>query len=625
MAVQVVSTAGTAAPGTQRMSSVHALPEANQSAIDGHRDVPAPTSSQLFAGTVSRLDHFVGKALRIDAALEEKRQAVADAIFCSRLEADDTHASFAAVCDALVAEIQSLGDAARLEDSQLVSRFCTVEKIPHELLVDAKRRNSLIRFIQSSPKRRTKRIMQDVLQGINESPAMCSALDRAAKEREALIADHCYALAMSDHVPICVTLYATAPSNDAPHEDTPSAVEASTAVGAAHEPSQQLFSVCSLNVMERMRDGVNTYVCSLPCARTQAAREVLTSALCHPLSRAAQLRLLLQFLEQQLGSTSPAGRAHDAVCMQELDDEMLCGLRAESARRGWHMLASSETQATEGAEKTRCDGRTAIISPIPFISEPDVEVSFNWSATRTRSRRFAAATFDLNSARRHRAGLPCAAAAQPAPLTLVCVHVMHAPLSRSKAKAGSSGGFCSESSQFVLATLEAARTRFEHAADASRRVLAVGDFNCPVADLLHATTRLNASAALVDDQCDACAQGAVLDATPGLPHVATRPETPQAATRPDAPHSTVSPHPPPVQNAQDKALRALQTELEAWCPFFPSSPTQFGTSRAIDGACLLRDRHLLPSKRASEATRTPTRTGSHPCWLQVSTQLVKFA
>jgi endonuclease/exonuclease/phosphatase family metal-dependent hydrolase len=374
--------------------------------------------------------------------------------------------------------------------------FASVERIPRKLL-EPGAATHLIGYIRSTPTRAKKRAMDVARQQAKMSLAMNEYRNEAAIKRRALIENNSAALARSDHLPIVVHLRATLTS-PAEQPDTtrldaqvnqqhgysspaaPAAGMASsfaTATATLSTTHSQLqvsttnFCVVSHNVQELVEDGISMYASCLASSHLmgvapaygtlKSARELvgtLVGAMLSPAVRNAQREVLVTFLETHVPKC-------DAVCLQELSNELVGSLEAVCAAHAprWYFHASMRpaSQRRFGG----CDARTAILSVRKFMAEDDCVVTFqSSSATPTaRIRRYATVTF-----------LPDKALASA--VTLISTHVLHSSC-KSNASGVTHGNIenIRTSEEQVLAQL---RPRLA-TADV---VMLVGDFNGPLGD-----------------------------------------------------------------------------------------------------------------------------------------------
>jgi hypothetical protein len=206
----------------------------------------------------------------------------------------------------------------------------------------------------------------------------CSAVSRdAAEEAEAAATDvarqHATFLAHSDHRPIWVSLFSA-------------------------EGGRRLCTVCSHNIQEFVTDGVTSYVCAQPCVRGSRGAgysRLLARAMLSPVAKARHTQDVLQLVEQQLcrrrrcgGASTPTSSSSgpaalpgehdidvDAVCLQEVDREVLAALRqASGAGGGWYVHACATAEEAAPPEG-RCSAITAIVTREPPLRLlPDVVV-----------------------------------------------------------------------------------------------------------------------------------------------------------------------------------------------------------------------------------------------------------
>ncbi len=169
--------------------------------------------------------------------------------------------------------------------------------------------------------------------------------------------------------------------------------------------------VASHNVQEMVEDGVSTYICSLACVRGSRGSghaEQLKSAMLSRPARARHKQRILDMLRSQLIGDGAANTAPiDAVCLQEVDREVLRAIQSEAKSTGWSVHANAIAQELEPTTG-RCSAITAIVSRDPPIQMlPDVVVEVG-DAKKKRAK-----------VRRH------AAVVLASGVALVSVHVQH--------------------------------------------------------------------------------------------------------------------------------------------------------------------------------------------------------
>ena len=155
--------------------------------------------------------------------------------------------------------------------------------------------------------------------------------------------------------------------------------------------------VASHNVQEMVDDGVSTYICSMECvrgSRGSGATAQLTSAMLSKPARARHTQRVVDMLRSQLG-VGGAGESVqspiDAVCLQEVDRELLKVIQGEAKSAGWSVHANATAQEPDPGTG-RCSSITAIVSSEPPMRVlPDVVVDVKDTATkRVNERRHAA-------------------------------------------------------------------------------------------------------------------------------------------------------------------------------------------------------------------------------------------
>ena len=202
-------------------------------------------------------------------------------------------------------------------------------------------------------------------------------------------------LSLSDHRPIWaqVTLPSATSSGDS--RDSRDSRDSS---GDSRDDSATLgLRVASHNVQEMVDDGVSTYVCSMECvrgSRGSGATAQLTSAMLSKPARARHTQRIVDMLRSQLGVDGAGESVQpliDAVCLQEVDRELLKAIQAEAKSTGWSVHANASAQEPE-LGTGRCSSITAVVSREPPMRVlPDVVVEYTDAATkRVNTRRHAA-------------------------------------------------------------------------------------------------------------------------------------------------------------------------------------------------------------------------------------------
>lgn len=257
------------------------------------------------------------------------------------------------------------------------------------------------------------------------------------------MASHLAALAQSDHRPIRATVHTA---------------------GLGDEDPAVMMAVASLNVLERCRDGLATYVGALPHVRALSHRgrseaiARLTRALSEPSVVQRQQADVVSMVANELEV-----RGSLAVCLQEVGAELLAAVRAAGAcaRPPWHVHASrGADEPPESAEGGGCSAGTCIVCTVRLTPEEDVVVV----AGRGRRRAFAAASIIADET------------TPPNPtLTIVAVHVLHDVASQPSSH-------CKEppTNEVHIRDAEAAIvSAFGTRLAAGGQVLAIGDWNGP--------------------------------------------------------------------------------------------------------------------------------------------------
>lgn len=155
----------------------------------------------------------------------------------------------ATAADALIAEIdaESPADASAIQALSTFVAFATACHIPKKLVAPGQSANALSGFVRTARHRlgkaayREKRINRLAHEWIGSSRADEARAD-AADARRVLVTGAASLLALSDHVAVAGLLDLPSPSTSAHRQ----------------------LRVASHNIQEHVRDGVTTYVCSLP-------------------------------------------------------------------------------------------------------------------------------------------------------------------------------------------------------------------------------------------------------------------------------------------------------------------------------------------------------------------------
>ena len=518
-------------------------------------------------------------ALRAIAAFDGEALATLDAVNAARVAAIEDRLASAdvvaiieagvaaafdprahAACAAALAAVQEVPAAAAedecawdglLFDERLQHFTRTVGRMPAGVL-KRKSLEALRGFLESRAKASSEAGIREKERGkarqaatvwVQEHSSRVAAADAAAKERrQQALTMHAAALAQSDHRPIraSATIPALQPlprAGTRRHADTLSAATLTV-------------RVASLNVQEHCRDGLNTFVSSLPHVRAQGAgsgaAKRLMEAMCSREVVRRQCADVIAFVEGEL-----ACRGTRAVCLQEVRGPLLAAVRAAAAAAvpPWYVHASRGAGGDDGPPAAEpplplcsdesCAAATCIVAARPFAVEEDVVVTFG----RGKKRAFAAVTFSSGSARTAEVSAEAGGAGgalaeeQEPPVSIVAVHVRHDDhggfIRRDPTKP--SGGQPSNISHIGSAERAITEALLARLGSSSGGVLlAIGDWNGPAID------------ASVSDR------------------LTTEPETGRAVTT-----------------------------LRAW----PHGPTQYGTPAPVDGAVLW----VLPPRRGAQS------------------------
>jgi exonuclease III len=454
---------------------------------------------QPFLHTVESLSSFLTEAGKVEDWLASRLSEVT-ATFAVH---DSQLAALKILSEALLLEAEECSTTDEVMRCESFDGFASVEPIPPKLF-ESGAATHLIGYIRSTPARAKKRAMDVAREQAERSPAMDEFCSEADIKRRASIEEHSAALARSDHLPIVVHLQTTMRSQtehttetsgaqaDRQHRDSSpadtaaagilSSSDSALAAPASHshltEDRFSEFRVVSHNVQELIEDGVNMYASCLAshqlrmvapagCA-VRSARELvatLVGAMLSPAVRETQREMLLAFLETQVPKC-------DAVCLQELSNELVASLESACAAHAPHWYFHASQKPPRKSSSGGCDARTAIISHREFVPEADCVVTFqSSSATPTaRTRRYATATFSPSGSL--------------APVvTLVSTHVLHS--SGKSTTFGAAQGNVSNihtSEEQVLALLRPRLTT-------ANVVLLVGDFNGPLVNVPNAMAR----------------------------------------------------------------------------------------------------------------------------------------
>jgi hypothetical protein len=168
-----------------------------------------------------------------------------------------------------------------------------------------------------------------------------------------------------------------------------------TSDGSRGDVTTLTVRVASHNVQEMVEDGVSTYVCSMTCvhgSRGSGHAAHLKSAMLSGPARVRHTQRVLDMLRSQLVEDSTADTPPlDAVCLQEVDLELLRAIQAEAKSTRWSVHANATAQEPEPGTG-RCSAITAIVShdpPIRVLPDVVVEVS-DIRKRRAKVRRHAA-------------------------------------------------------------------------------------------------------------------------------------------------------------------------------------------------------------------------------------------
>lgn len=442
--------------------------------------------------TVECLNAFLTEVKRLEDWLANRLSEVT-ATFAVH---DSQLTSLKILSEALLLEADECNTTDEVMRCESFEGFASVEPIPRKLL-ELGAATHLIGYIRSTPARAKKRAMDVAREQAETSLAMSEFRNEADIKRRALVKENSAALARSDHRPIVVHLRTTRanpaeqPNSsrldaqvDKQHGDSSPATAATAGVTSSHATVSATltshshltgytrdFCVVSHNVQELVEDGVSMYASCLASYQLKmvapagcaawSARELISTlvgAMLSPAVREAQREVLVEFLETHVPKC-------DAVCLQELSNELVGSLEAVCAAHAprWHFHASKRPSSQR--RSSGCDARTAIISMRRFTAEEDCVATFQSSSATlaARSRRYATVTF-----------MPDDALATA--VTLVSTHVLHSSCKSSPSSA-THGNVANirVSEEQVLAQL---RPRLA----AAGLVLLVGDFNGPLAN-----------------------------------------------------------------------------------------------------------------------------------------------
>ena len=409
-----------------------------------------------------------------------------------------------------------------VQGCRLFEEFAEREPVPAELLRRGAPASNLLRFITATPARAKRRALDEAARRADATDAVAAWRDAARAEVDDLIEANAPSLAASDHLPVRAELRAR--------------VAGAPGASGTCDRMRVRVRVASHNVQELCLDGVNTYAAAVPLGGTRgggsrgARVAKLTEAMLSPAARASQLAAVIDLIEAEID-----GARSDAVCLQEVSNDLAAGLTAEAARRRWHVHVSDapQPQPRRGA----CAARTAIVSGWPLCAEPDVTVRYG-----KRARRYAAAVVELPADALHGGG---ASAGPPPGVIVVSVHAMHARGVHSSRRAEQPDN--AEHVRMLEAEIHAVYAR--RVARGGTLLIAAGDWNCDIA--CH-----------VDDRVDGHVDGASSD------------NDRRAAVEAHGGHADVT-----CSDVRAASLRVLRAS--------PNEQTQYATPHAVDGALAL--------------------------------------
>ena len=518
-------------------------------------------------GVAVELEEVVRALSAIDSNLSAIREAAVESV--------PVNSALVDICAQLAAEIEAGAEIDKLDQLCGFEDFASQVVVPPTLLTERKRAQ-LAKFVLHAHRGVQSRLLAEACARADVSDAVIRAQEEAVAARSALIWQHKRTLARSDHEPIRATLRGL---------------------------NWQL-RVCSHNVQELVRDGVSTYVSSMPFVGVKAERgadgvngagKLLMSAILdYECVRQQQLQAVLHLLANELGETrgteggsgTESGRnggsvydGHtsqaDAVLLQEVSTGLLAEICAVASSRGWHVhhsLVPPESAVT--SKPGSCCALTCVVtrsaSSRSLTIEPDIVVDVpRLRSSGFRTRRFATVTLGSMPVTAADGAADNESAGSPSlvpPVTLVSVHVLHSPDSIMSGADRQP----TNAEHIWQAVVEIAAT-LAHRIAAGGIILAVGDFNGPL--------------------CFCPAESAAPPLNPSAPERADLVRQVPQRLR-DVRRSGIGASESVLidENVDSYASEALP--CNGFCAISPDSATQFGTPLAVDGAVLLSSERL---------------------------------
>jgi len=291
--------------------------------------VPYPAR---FSHTLSRVGHFLAQMRAVDERLASRLSELT----ASFAVHDTQLATLKVLCEALLLEAEA--ECATVEELMWCDSFNTfaaVEPIPPKLL-ESNSMPHLLGYIRATPIRAKRRAIDQACAKAEDSAAMAKFREEARAEQHALVQESAEALAQSDHLPIRVELRLAGDGvAKAGTQDFDDSAASTSDARNSHE-NPRCFHVVSHNIQELIEDGINLYASCLAshhlkCISLEAgssapsARDVVSTLIESLLStsvREAQVTAVKAFVHRHV-------RMCDAVCLQELSDEVVEVLKTE--------------------------------------------------------------------------------------------------------------------------------------------------------------------------------------------------------------------------------------------------------------------------------------------------------
>ena len=328
----------------------------------------AHTSFPGFSATVAALAAFHMRLKVVDDRVLAERERIVERYLDSQGPLQTAYDPVLhGVCEATLREVEQCESVTVLGTLPSFLEFEQAFPVPPKLIQQANLA-AIQRFIEARARatsettameRAASKARDEARRAADQSAEVLAAKAAAELSRQEAIANCCGWLALSDHLPIRVV---------------------ATVAGG------RTVRVSSHNVQEHVRDGLGTYVASLPfVANTSGAVSQLVSAMMAPEVLARQAADVIGFVQEELGGGS------DAICLQEVTLPLLGSLRAAAGERCWSVHACGAEALALSLPEGACGALTCVVTAAAAAAAAAADVVVEvQEKTKVNRRQFAA-------------------------------------------------------------------------------------------------------------------------------------------------------------------------------------------------------------------------------------------